>query len=422
MAVLPAPATGENIDQHPSPSITTEEYDMVTDVESCISLDSYTPEIDDHPVNCICLACEPSSGWLDRSFASSEWQRMLDESAIFWINAFETPTPYEHSPISMEMAGRGDEDHEFKDLRSASRARKRMRTEREKYYGYRGVKRGQIGLTHFQESRWIDSPQILLSEREQIVMTKPMLYREAQYYPRPPTYSKPRHKRRVRRDLVKWELRLEQKRDLSFDLPRDVEDATEQSFQYFVHGVDLLGRRHGTPSSIKSSPRSYAVLWDANGAVPEDDALKLMSEIMPDPPVRGYHPAPGCQKLRPEDEGMMEFQARDLYNESTSAASEPEVEMHNSAEMEIGAETVDEEPERRQHAEAIAAQVSLSREEHEKFLSRDSSFGELPRCTEITASDDEYDIISVASADGERGHLRQEGSENQSPVYQCKVA
>jgi hypothetical protein len=45
----------------------------------------------------------------------------------------------------LELAGRGDHSHAFSDLRSPSIARQRDRSTREKYYGFRYVKRGELG-------------------------------------------------------------------------------------------------------------------------------------------------------------------------------------------------------------------------------------------------------------------------------------
>lgn len=46
----------------------------------------------------------------------------------------------------LELAGRGDHSHAFSDLRSPSLARQRDRSAREKHYGFRYVKRGELGF------------------------------------------------------------------------------------------------------------------------------------------------------------------------------------------------------------------------------------------------------------------------------------
>jgi hypothetical protein len=55
------------------------------------------------------------------------------------------PIPPQQPTQNLELAGRGDHSHVFSDLRSASLARQRDRSEREKYYGFRYVKRGELG-------------------------------------------------------------------------------------------------------------------------------------------------------------------------------------------------------------------------------------------------------------------------------------
>lgn len=66
---------------------------------------------------------------------------------------FPPPPPSSHSePIpphqptqDLEVAGRGDHFHVFSDLRSPSLARQRDKSAREKYYGFRYIKRGDLG-------------------------------------------------------------------------------------------------------------------------------------------------------------------------------------------------------------------------------------------------------------------------------------
>jgi hypothetical protein len=55
------------------------------------------------------------------------------------------PFPPQQPTQNLELAGRGDHSHVFSDLRSPSLARQRDRSAREKYYGFRYVKRGELG-------------------------------------------------------------------------------------------------------------------------------------------------------------------------------------------------------------------------------------------------------------------------------------
>jgi hypothetical protein len=55
------------------------------------------------------------------------------------------PIPRQQPSQNLELAGRGDHSHVFSDLRSPSLARQRDRSAREKYYGFRYVKRGELG-------------------------------------------------------------------------------------------------------------------------------------------------------------------------------------------------------------------------------------------------------------------------------------
>jgi hypothetical protein len=77
--------------------------------------------------------------------------------------------PPHQSAHLLELTGRGN-DHDFRDLRSPWLAWQRERSEKEKYYGFRFVKRGD-----------------LLSARRTATPPQPTaLYRLAQEYPRPP--------------------------------------------------------------------------------------------------------------------------------------------------------------------------------------------------------------------------------------------
>ena len=82
-----------------------------------------------------------------------------------------------------------DRAHVYTDFRSPRKARKRQRADREKYYSYRGVNRGQLGKEHYKPDKWFGYT-IVLQEAETTTMTKRDLYELAQEYPRPPKYHR----------------------------------------------------------------------------------------------------------------------------------------------------------------------------------------------------------------------------------------
>lgn len=85
----------------------------------------------------------------------------------------------------------------YQDLRADSVRRKRYATEMEKYYHYRHIKRGQLGLLHYDVderasgfarltiTECFDSPEIIV-----VMGTKRRMYDMAQLWPRPPTYHR----------------------------------------------------------------------------------------------------------------------------------------------------------------------------------------------------------------------------------------
>jgi hypothetical protein len=94
------------------------------------------------------------------------------------------------SAQKMELCGRGDHNHTFQDLRSASQAGKREKTTCQKYYNFKHVKPGDVRPSHSHPSDPCDDNQETLSERDHNVMTKAELYRQAQLPPRPPKYHR----------------------------------------------------------------------------------------------------------------------------------------------------------------------------------------------------------------------------------------
>jgi hypothetical protein len=91
---------------------------------------------------------------------------------------------------SMDLCGRGDDNHSFQDLRSASRAYKRDKTTRQKYYNFKHVKPGDLGALHRHQSDPCDGDRETLSAGDHNVVTKSELYRQAQLPPRPPKYHR----------------------------------------------------------------------------------------------------------------------------------------------------------------------------------------------------------------------------------------
>jgi hypothetical protein len=88
----------------------------------------------------------------------------------------------------LELSGRREHDHSFCDLRSASKASKREKTTRQKYYNFRHVKIGDLGAHHSVGDS--DADHEMPPETSQTGMAKTDLYRQAQLPPRPPKYHR----------------------------------------------------------------------------------------------------------------------------------------------------------------------------------------------------------------------------------------
>ena len=146
--------------------------------------------------------------------------------------------PSSNTATAYSLAGRGDASHTFRDLRSAGRARRRLYKEREKYYGYRGVNRGQLGQQHYTPDFCLFSccgPNTHghgyanpLPESNKTKMTKRLLYRDAQEYPRPPTY----HRSNPHEKDSSWKKRQVAKRFQPKLNPSDYDKANWCDFQY----------------------------------------------------------------------------------------------------------------------------------------------------------------------------------------------
>jgi hypothetical protein len=99
------------------------------------------------------------------------------------------------SAHSMDLCGRGDYNHTFQDLRSASQAIKRDKTTRQKYYNFKYVKLGDIEALNCESGALIDRETSTVGD--QSILTKSELYRQAQLPPRPPKYHR-RHIDKIR--------------------------------------------------------------------------------------------------------------------------------------------------------------------------------------------------------------------------------
>lgn len=137
--------------------------------------------------------------------------------------------------IDYELAGRFP-SQTFKDLRSASKARRRQRANLEKYYSYRGVNAGQVGQQYHKLPSNFNDDKALPAEAPTVTMTKQNLYREAQCYPRPPTY----HRRT--REYARWtktcrkDKERRARRHASQQLSEDVDECSEYYFMAYVAG------------------------------------------------------------------------------------------------------------------------------------------------------------------------------------------
>ncbi|KAK5109443.1 hypothetical protein LTR62_007002 [Meristemomyces frigidus] len=94
--------------------------------------------------------------------------------------------------VNYSLAGR-DPAISFCDLRSAAKARRRHATRQQKYYSFRAVNPGQIGVVHYtkDDEPGVENPskwyyECPLPEAQTTIMEKQTLYHEAQFWPRPP--------------------------------------------------------------------------------------------------------------------------------------------------------------------------------------------------------------------------------------------
>lgn len=160
-------------------------------------------------------------------------------------SGFEGPIHDKRSrQISCELAGRSA-DHTFKDFRSTHKAKRRRLAEKEKYWGYRAVKRGQLDVPYYacEDEEWPGgnppswTHTALPSETATTITDKHMLYYQAQRYPRPPKYHYSH-----RWDKVKYLPRKHEKHWVSkgreFDEATYAIDPLNASERYVVNEAD----------------------------------------------------------------------------------------------------------------------------------------------------------------------------------------
>ena len=87
---------------------------------------------------------------------------------------------------SLNLCGRGDHNHSFQDVRSASQAIKRDKSTRQKYYNFKYVKPGDFRALHRQSTDVSEAMNGTPLMENHAILTKTELYRQAQLPPRPP--------------------------------------------------------------------------------------------------------------------------------------------------------------------------------------------------------------------------------------------
>nr|POE65026.1 hypothetical protein CFP56_34694 [Quercus suber] len=153
--------------------------------------------------------------------------------------------------INHELCGRADTNHTFRDLRSAAIARRRDRSDREKYYNYRGVNRGQLSRLHFRYDAISHNPnhgpiaviRSLLPDCMVEPMSKRQFYQEAQQYPRPPTYHRSRRRFDDCCSILTWTKgKVERKHGRSW-MNRDAVEAWDVDPHYSVIAHESIQNR-----------------------------------------------------------------------------------------------------------------------------------------------------------------------------------
>lgn len=242
-----------------------------TDTQSC-SGDVISLSSDDPATSCSESGRTSRSAGLDRDQFSSHGPAIFTESPSetvslpSWYDWNECPVcspsydadSFGHShadQLAYATAGRPFENT-FKDLRSASRARKRDLKHRQKYYNHRHIKRGQLNQPHLDtlgEGR-LTFQSKLPHEAEIVIMNKKLLFTEAQKYPRPPTY----HRRGHSKDRWPWTFSFTHRQKLRKHAHRNLETALSERYDTWDvdECIEVLGYAHSL-----DAPAIYNERW-----------------------------------------------------------------------------------------------------------------------------------------------------------------
>jgi hypothetical protein len=130
----------------------------------------------------------------------------------------------------LELSGRGDHNHSFCDLRSASKASKRDKTTRRKYYNFRHVKLGDLGAPDHHSVESSEADHETMGETSHT--TKSELYRQAQLPPRPPKYHR-RHIDKIQGTLShRVDIRRENRKHGKAILQDHLNDLEDDQYMY----------------------------------------------------------------------------------------------------------------------------------------------------------------------------------------------
>lgn len=136
-----------------------------------------------------------------------------------------------------ELSGRGDYGHSFRDLRSVSKASKRDKTTRQRYYNFKHVNLGQLGAPHHQPVNLFDEDCKTPPQQQETSITKSELYRQAQLPPRPPKYHR-RHIDKVYGTLShRVDVRRENRKHGKTIMQEHLQDYEEESYGW---GLDFV--------------------------------------------------------------------------------------------------------------------------------------------------------------------------------------
>nr|POE76139.1 hypothetical protein CFP56_59619 [Quercus suber] len=178
----------------------------------------------------------------------------------------EEPSVPRRELIDYELCGRANASNTFRDLRSAATARRRDRSDREKYYHYRAITRGLLSRVHSRYDPVKPDPdfgpptmiRISSWNCKMDPVTKETLYRKALQFPRPPTYHSSRKKFDSSCSLV---LGVERKCGQSL-LKRATMEAEDDGFQYCVTSGGWISIEE--PQSVGCLNRDAEVAADSD--------------------------------------------------------------------------------------------------------------------------------------------------------------